>query len=147
MCRISFENPNLWLRLHVFDLYKCWSIQRQTPLCDIPLFMLMVLAVSTNHIRKEVCHCAIIGIMQILTRQLFVITTLIHKFHFFIMSWLWDTDLLFIIYVVFITFCHHLMLPLLFWLVNRRTGKNKTSASYWTMSRKTKLTVKEAFHA
>lgn len=54
--------------------------------CDIPLFMLMVLTVSTNHIRKELCHCAVIGIMQIFARQAFVITTLIHKFLFFIIS-------------------------------------------------------------
>lgn len=49
------------------------------------LFMLVVLTVSTNHIRKELCHCAIIGIMQIVTRQHFVITTLIHGFPFLLL--------------------------------------------------------------
>lgn len=88
--------------------------------------MLMVLTVSTNHIRKELCHCAIIGIMQIVTRQHFVITTLIHKFPlFFIISSVWGTDRLFIIYAVFIIFCHHLVPLLLCRLVNRRTCKNK----------------------
>lgn len=91
--------------------------------CDIPLFMLMVLTVSTNHIRKELCHCAVIGIMQIFPRQGFVITTLIHKFPFFIISTLRHELFFFIIYVVFIIFCHRLMLLLLCRLVNRRTWK------------------------
>lgn len=47
--------------------------------------MLMVLKVSTNHIRKEVCHCSVIEIMQILTRQDIVITTFIHIFSFLIL--------------------------------------------------------------
>lgn len=45
----------------------------------------MVLTVSTNHIRKELCHCAVIGIMQIVARQDSVITTLIQKFPFLLL--------------------------------------------------------------
>ncbi len=117
-----------------FTLYGLWCVERQTQLenqCDIPLFMLMVLTVSTNHIREELCHCAIIGIMQIVTRQYFVITTLIHKFPFLLLVHSQAWACFFIIYVVFIIFCHHLMLLLLCWLVNRTWKKQVHPIEQW----------------
>lgn len=83
---MKHKNRAVFQPFRTCTLYECWCVHWQTQLenqCDIPLFMLMVLTVSTNRIRKGLCHCAVIEIMQILARQNFVITTLIHKFPFY----------------------------------------------------------------
>lgn len=74
--------------------------------CDIPLFMLMVLTVSTNQIRKELCHWKIIGIMQIVTRRHFYNNYTFHTIHAFsfltvVHSEAWPSFLSFMWYSLF----------------------------------------------
>lgn len=136
--------------LHLYILFWSWRIHWQTPLSNqghFSLFMLMVLAVSTNHIRKILCHWEIMGIMQIVTRLHFVITHLFGNLYSCIKSSDWSPGYFFFFlsfYLRFITVCHHLLLLL---LVNTEKAGKKTSAYYWTMNKETKLGVKEAFHA